>query len=148
MKLVTFVHGEGVARAGVLIDETVFDLLADGFESTLEFLEAGDAAVARAKARVEAGKEGIALSQIRLLSPIPRPPRVFGVGLNYAEHAAESQMKVQVVPTVFLKLSSTVVGPDVDVVLPHNATQSDYEAELAVVIGTAGYRIAAVDAEK
>ena len=148
MKLVTFVHGENAARAGVLIDETVFDLSTYGFGSTLEFLEAGDAALAKAKARVQAGNGGIALSQVRLLSPIPRPSRVFGVGLNYAEHAAESQMKVQVVPTVFLKLSSTVVGPDVDVVLPHNATQSDYEAELAVVIGKAGYRIAAADAEK
>ena len=42
----------------------------------------------------------------------PRPPRVFGIGLNYLEHAAESNMKVQAVPTVFIKLSSSVVGPE------------------------------------
>ena len=64
MKLVTFVHGGDAPRAGVLIDETIFDLSADGFGSTLEFLEAGDAAVAKAKARVEEGIGGIALSQV------------------------------------------------------------------------------------
>ena len=70
-----------------------------------------------------------------------RPPRVFGIGLNYREHAAESKMAVQSVPTVFMKLASSVVGPDADVLLPPEATQPDYEAELGVVIGKPGHRI-------
>ena len=52
-------------------------------------------------------------------------------------------MQVQAVPTVFMKLASSVTGPDTDVILPRNSTQPDFEAELALVIGKPGYRIAA-----
>jgi 2-keto-4-pentenoate hydratase/2-oxohepta-3-ene-1,7-dioic acid hydratase in catechol pathway len=83
-----------------------------------------------------------------LLAPLLHPPRIFGIGLNYVEHAAESKMKVQDVPTVFLKLPSSITGPDTDVLLPPQATQPDYEAELALVIGMGGYRIAKEDWER
>jgi 2-keto-4-pentenoate hydratase/2-oxohepta-3-ene-1,7-dioic acid hydratase in catechol pathway len=56
-------------------------------------------------------------------------------------------MKTQAVPTVFLKLSASVVGPGAEVILPVNSTQPDYEAELAVVIGKPGFRIAAANWE-
>jgi 2-keto-4-pentenoate hydratase/2-oxohepta-3-ene-1,7-dioic acid hydratase in catechol pathway len=85
---------------------------------------------------------------VKLRAPLLHPPRIFGIGLNYVEHAVESKMKVQEVPTVFLKLSSSICGPDEDVQLPPNATQPDYEAELAVVIGKPGHRIAAKDWEE
>ncbi|GAC1421777.1 MAG: hypothetical protein NVSMB62_17060 [Acidobacteriaceae bacterium] len=68
--------------------------------------------------------------------------------MNYLEHAAESNMKVQAVPTVFIKLSSSVVGPGVDVLLPKASSQVDYEAELAVVIGKPGYKISAAKADE
>jgi 2-keto-4-pentenoate hydratase/2-oxohepta-3-ene-1,7-dioic acid hydratase in catechol pathway len=55
---------------------------------------------------------------------------------------------VQSVPTVFLKLASSITGPDTDVLLPSDATEPDYEAELAVVIGEGGHRIAAEDWER
>ena len=57
-------------------------------------------------------------------------------------------MVVQAVPTVFLKLASSITGPDTDILLPPEATQPDYEAELAVVIGKGGHRIAAEDWEQ
>jgi 2-keto-4-pentenoate hydratase/2-oxohepta-3-ene-1,7-dioic acid hydratase in catechol pathway len=72
---------------------------------------------------------------VQLLSPLLRPPRIFCVGLNYLNHAAESKMAVQSVPTIFMKLASAITGPGGDIVLPANSTQPDYEAELAVVIG-------------
>jgi 2-keto-4-pentenoate hydratase/2-oxohepta-3-ene-1,7-dioic acid hydratase in catechol pathway len=90
----------------------------------------------------------IPLADVTLLAPLQRPPRIFGIGLNYREHAAESKMAVQAVPTVFLKLSSSIIGPDADIILPANATQPDYEAELAVVIGRPGYQIPASDWEQ
>jgi 2-keto-4-pentenoate hydratase/2-oxohepta-3-ene-1,7-dioic acid hydratase in catechol pathway len=97
----------------------------------------------RCRLDVAAKKPTIAMSDAKLLAPIARPPRIFCIGLNYLEHAAESKMKVQTVPTVFFKLSSAVVGPGADVVLPKASTQPDYEAELAVVIGKPGYQIPA-----
>ena len=85
------------------------------------------------------------LDDVTLLAPIPRPPRIFAIGLNYQKHAAESKMAVQKVPTVFMKLSSSVVGPDTPIILPKISTQPDYEAEFAVVIGKPGYQISADD---
>ena len=77
------------------------------------------------------------------MAPIPAPPRIFGIGVNYAEHAKESGTQTQKVPTVFIVLSSSVVGPGDDVILPRASSMVDYEAELAVVIGKAGYQIPA-----
>ena len=147
MHFVTFQRKDGGSQAGVLADGQVYDLGAAGYVGILTLIEAGPAGLAAASSAVAAG-DGIPVDQVRLLAPIPRPPRIFCIGLNYADHAKESQMKVQAVPTVFMKLASSVVGPDADVILPKNSTQPDYEAELAVVIGKPGFRIAAADWEQ
>ena len=143
MKLVTFVEGDRSPRPGLVANDRIIDLAAEGFADALAFL----AAPASVQSDVARSHGSIALSSVRLLAPIPAPPRVFGIGLNYLEHAAESNMKVQAVPTVFIKLSSSVVGPDVPVVLPKASSQVDYEAELGVVIGKAGHKIAAAEAD-
>jgi 2-keto-4-pentenoate hydratase/2-oxohepta-3-ene-1,7-dioic acid hydratase in catechol pathway len=147
MKLVTYVGEAGEAVAGVQVGDEVLAL--PGYESVLQFLEAGQKGIADAEKLIaDKSARRSPLSAVKLLAPIPKPPRVFAIGLNYQEHAVESKMKVQAVPTVFFKLSETVVGPDVDVILPKNSTQVDYEAEMAVVIGKPGYRIAAADADE
>jgi len=146
MRLITFLGEKGHTMVGLEQGDFVRPLL--GYASALEFLEAGEKGIKNAEALLAApDAERIPLAAVKLLAPIPRPPRIFAIGLNYAEHAVESKMKPQSVPTVFFKLSSSVVGPDADVILPYNSMQVDYEAELAVVIGTPGYRISAADAE-
>ena len=92
-----------------------------------------------------ANGNGIPLADVQLLAPIARPPRIFGIGLNYQSHATETQMKVQAVPTVFMKLASSLIGTGAEVLLPKNSTEPDYEVELGVVIGKPGFRIAAAD---
>ena len=77
----------------------------------------------------------IDLSSVKLLAPIPRPPKVICVGLNYRDHAIESKMEIPQVPTIFSKFSNTVIGPADSIVLPKNSAKPDYEAEFAVVIG-------------
>src|SRR5262249_46152262 len=74
-------------------------------------------------------------SNVRLLAPIPRPGKLICIGLNYRDHAAESNMKIPERPVVFSKFTTSVVGPDEPVVLPDATKKPDYEAELAVVIG-------------
>jgi 2-keto-4-pentenoate hydratase/2-oxohepta-3-ene-1,7-dioic acid hydratase in catechol pathway len=81
--------------------------------------------------------------QVRFRAPLPNPPRVFAIGLNYRDHAREAGMDVPTTPVVFFKLTTSVIGPGDPIVLPANATQPDYEAELAFVIGKGGYRIPA-----
>jgi 2-keto-4-pentenoate hydratase/2-oxohepta-3-ene-1,7-dioic acid hydratase in catechol pathway len=139
MKLVTYVAGGKEPRPGLVVGGGIVDLGAEGFADAVAFI----AAPHSVQASVEAKKPSIAMAEVKLLAPILRPARIFCIGLNYLEHAAESKMKVQAVPTVFFKLASAVVGPGADVVLPKASTQPDYEAELAVVIGKAGYQIKA-----
>lgn len=75
--------------------------------------------------------ETISLGDATLLAP----PRIFGVGLNYVEHAAESKMKVQNVPTVFMKLKESITGPDTDVLLPPEAVTLIMRRSLAWSLG-------------
>jgi len=69
------------------------------------------------------------------LAPVPRPGKVICIGLNYRDHAAESNMAIPERPVVFSKFSTAVIAPGEAVVLPSTSAQVDYEAELAVVIG-------------
>ena len=141
MKIVCYRQGDGLVRGGVLQGNRVSPLPATGGDDVVALIASG------VPAEFDEASS-VALEDVMLLSPLQRPPRIFGIGLNYVEHAAESKMKVQSVPTVFLKLASSITGPDTDVLLPPDATEPDYEAELAVVIGEGGHRIAAEDWER
>ena len=140
MKLVTFSQNGSAPRGGVVVGDKVVPLPASGGDDVLAFIASG--------ATEAPSGDGVALSEVTLLAPINKPPRIFGIGLNYADHAAESKMAVQAVPTVFLKLQSSITGPDTDILLDPEATKPDYEAELAVVIGKGGHKIAEADWEQ
>jgi 2-keto-4-pentenoate hydratase/2-oxohepta-3-ene-1,7-dioic acid hydratase in catechol pathway len=85
----------------------------------------------------------VELSKAVLLAPVPRPPKVICVGLNYRDHAEESKMEIPAVPTIFNKFPSSIIGPGAPIVLPANSQKPDYEAEFAVVIGSGGRHIPA-----
>jgi len=72
---------------------------------------------------------------LRLGPPICRPSKIVCVGLNYAKHAQESGMEVPSEPVLFFKASSAIVGPYDEVILPKKSKKSDWEVELAIVIG-------------
>jgi 2-keto-4-pentenoate hydratase/2-oxohepta-3-ene-1,7-dioic acid hydratase in catechol pathway len=99
--------------------------------------------LASAAARAEAAPPGLLspLSQVRLLAPIARPPKITCVGLNYADHAREQGIEAPELPVFFLKSANTISGPGDPIRIPPNTSQPDYEAELAVVIGKGGSRI-------
>jgi 2-keto-4-pentenoate hydratase/2-oxohepta-3-ene-1,7-dioic acid hydratase in catechol pathway len=141
MKLVTFVAGGDAkdARPGLVVDGGIVDLAAEGFKDAIAFIGAAESV----QADLAKKQPSVALDQVRLLAPVPAPPRIFGIGINYAEHAKETGHETQKVPTVFPVMSSAVVGPGADVILPRASQMVDYEAELAVVIGKAGYQIPA-----
>src|SRR5580698_4439716 len=142
MKLLRYRGKDGATRAGVTrVDGKIHPLPVRGGDDALAYIADGSVAM-------RPGVETVAIGDVTLLAPMERPPRIFGIGLNYREHAAESKMVVQSVPTVFMKLASSVTGPDTYVLLPPEATEPDYEAELAVVIGEGGYRIASSDWER
>jgi 2-keto-4-pentenoate hydratase/2-oxohepta-3-ene-1,7-dioic acid hydratase in catechol pathway len=137
VKLITFRRrADAAPEPGLLEKNAVYGLAPLGYADAESFIAAGDRALHSARSLVADGKsESLPAASVQLLSPLLHPPRIFCVGLNYVDHAAESKMVVQAVPTIFMKLASGITGPDSDIVLPANSTQPDYEAELAVVIG-------------
>ena len=84
----------------------------------------------------------------RLGAPVAKVGKVVAIGLNYADHAAESGLKVPSEPIIFMKTTSSIVGPDDDVVIPRGSEKSDWEVELAVAIGRPARYVEEADALK
>ena len=137
MRLVSFSASDGVVRPGFLLEDTgtILDLTPSGFTSALDVISKGITQAAAVRK--------VPLSEVKLHAPLPNPPRIFAIGLNYRDHAVESGMAIPTTPVVFFKLTTSVIGPGDAIVLPKNSTQPDYEAEFAFVIGKGGYRIPA-----
>ena len=143
MRFVT-IQREGYAEPGVLADEGIVALRAAGFHSMLDVIRGGADAfdrIIRFESNVPGG--GVLDPQgARLLAPITRPPKIICIGLNYRDHAEESNLPIPETPTVFAKFPTAVTGPGHPIVLPKNSSKPDYEAEFAVVIGRGGRHIA------
>ncbi|WOD42680.1 fumarylacetoacetate hydrolase family protein [Hwangdonia lutea] len=82
----------------------------------------------------------------RLGVPLTRPSKIVCVGLNYAKHAAEAGMKVPKEPVLFFKSTTALCGPNDDVIIPKNSEKTDWEVELAIVIGKKASYIEEADA--
>lgn len=144
MRLATFQH-DGHSHPGIVFGETVVSLKSAGFPNVLTYLEGGPEGAKRVEALLEKPPEDAVfpVSAVRLLAPIPRPPKIICIGLNYRDHAAETNMPIPQTPIVFTKFVTAVIGPGEAIVLPKHSTKPDYEAELAVVIGKGGRYIPA-----
>src|SRR6476660_7866061 len=142
MKFVTFKRN-GAAEPGVLMNNEVVGLKGAGFKTVLDVIAGGEDARARLEDWVlkPDAAEVASLASVQLLAPIPRPPKIICVGLNYRDHAIESNMEIPKVPTIFSKYSTSVIGPHDKIELPRNSTKPDYEAEMAVIIGKGGRHI-------
>jgi acylpyruvate hydrolase len=128
MKLATFIPpGDDEPRAGEVHGEEIVS-----FESATvrDRLASGDRAPATGTA--------YPLADVTLLAPVPRPRAIFGIGLNYAAHAAESGKELPEFPIPFMKLPRSSVPPAGPVRRPRVVDQLDYEAELVVVVGGDG----------
>jgi 2-keto-4-pentenoate hydratase/2-oxohepta-3-ene-1,7-dioic acid hydratase in catechol pathway len=143
MRLVTFMLPGGAPQPGVVVENRVYGLIPAGFASMLGVVAGGWVARASIESYLKAVPPAAALDldRVVLLAPIPRPPKVICVGLNYRDHAAEARMEIPEVPTIFSKFPSAITGPGAPVILPRNSVKPDYEAELAVVIGQGGRHI-------
>jgi 2-keto-4-pentenoate hydratase/2-oxohepta-3-ene-1,7-dioic acid hydratase in catechol pathway len=143
MRFVTFAV-DGKSRPGVLSGQTVSDLSTAGYVSLLDFIESGPEGRTAAE-KLAAGGGGYPLDNVKLLAPIPRPRKLICVGLNYRDHAAETNSEIPSVPTIFNKFATAVIAPGDNIVLPKVSESPDYEAEFAFVIGRGGRNIAGAD---
>ncbi len=132
MKLLR-VGPEGAERPAVLAEDgTLLDL--SGFTNDIDgaFLATG---LGRATAAYAAGELPPIQNTKRVGAPVARPGKVVCIGLNYRDHAAETGAEIPDEPIIFMKAVNTVVGPADDVLIPKDSVKTDYEVELAVVMG-------------
>ena len=94
------------------------------------------------------GKSLVAVKDVRLGAPVPRPGQIVCVGLNYKDHADEQGVPYPKAPLLFGKSPTAAVGPNDDVVYPEDVEQLDYEVELGVVIGSVAKKVSAADFKK
>lgn len=133
MAFVSYVHA-GAEHVGVVEGNDVIPLkniVRIGPDTPAELLAA---------ARLDQSGR-VARSLVTLLPASPNPRRIVCVGLNYASHVTETKREDSVYPVLFAKFASNLIGADDPVVVPPESVAVDYEAELAVIIGTAGRRI-------
>lgn len=90
--------------------------------------------------------EELALSDVTLLAPVPRPGKTVCIGLNYRAHAIEGRNPIPDYPAVFMRGPTSLIGPGEDMIYPEVSDQLDFEAELAVIIGKAATNISVSDA--
>jgi 2-keto-4-pentenoate hydratase/2-oxohepta-3-ene-1,7-dioic acid hydratase in catechol pathway len=138
MKLITFSHG-GHVRIGAVRDAGVVDFAAaaPGLPRNMKaFLAAGEEAWQAARAAAAEAEATLTLDAVRLEAPIPDPGKILAIGLNYADHVAESGVEAPKHQIWFNKQANTVAGPADPILIPAVAPDFvDYEAELALVIG-------------
>jgi 2-keto-4-pentenoate hydratase/2-oxohepta-3-ene-1,7-dioic acid hydratase in catechol pathway len=139
MKLISYATDTGSRVAGRRGDYLVdLNLTDPELPTTMkELLRLGTSGLERARAAIQGGSP-IQPQSLRLLAPVPDPEKVICVGLNYADHAAESRLPIPTEPVIFNKFPTALIGHQAPIVLPKISDRVDYEAELVVVIGSAG----------
>lgn len=157
MRLVTYSTNDHEGRAGAVITRDGQDQLIDLATASggrlptdlLAIVQAG----AGARGLIEealSGGDPVPLTEVRLRAPLARPPKLLAVAANYQEHVLEGGLpavdKSVIVPKLFLKPTTTIIGPDDVLRLPSLSDEVDWELELAVVIGRGGRNIAVADA--
>lgn len=150
MKLTNFHSSPEAIHLGIVDGDRVFDLTAaaDGqaeFASVTAWLRGGVAARREADRRLQAwraaGRRGPALAALNHAPLVARDARVFCVGLNYADHAAENNLRPPSAPIFFSKLASVVIPHGAPIPIPTPGSLVDYEAEVAVVLGAPASRV-------
>jgi 2,4-didehydro-3-deoxy-L-rhamnonate hydrolase len=148
MKLIRF-GPAGAERPGVqLPDGRRIDVSGFGEDYDERFL-GGDGIDRLARwVASEGAKAPVVGADVRLGCPLARPSKIVCVGLNYRDHAKESGMAVPAEPVLFFKSTTAIVGPDDDVTIPKGSTKTDWEVELAIVIGQRASYVSEADALK
>ena len=136
MKLVTFSY-KNATNVGVIVDKQVVDSTGsiDIPDNMIDFLAAGEPAKLAMQALIDSGYNRIALDQVTIHAPVPKPGKFLGISLNYADHIKETKLDRPEYPTFFTKQSTCVVANGEAIHRPQVSEKLDYEGEMAFVIG-------------
>jgi 2-keto-4-pentenoate hydratase/2-oxohepta-3-ene-1,7-dioic acid hydratase in catechol pathway len=145
MKLIRF--GEiNKEKTGVIMNDEYYDTSSFGEDYNEHFFETDGPN--RLKKFIESHKNKLpkVSKDLRLSSPVSRPSKIICIGLNYADHARETNAAIPAEPIIFFKSTTSLVGPFDDVIIPKNSTKSDWEVELALVISKKASYVEEADA--
>jgi 2-keto-4-pentenoate hydratase/2-oxohepta-3-ene-1,7-dioic acid hydratase in catechol pathway len=134
MKLLRF--GEpGKEKPGILDNDQIFDVSAYGQDFGEQFFD--NDGLKKFTSWVDANRQTLKSvdRNVRLGSPFARPSKIICVGLNYTKHALESKMPLPKEPIIFFKSTTALCGPNDELIIPKNSVKTDWEVELAIVIG-------------
>lgn len=135
MKLIRF-GAPGQEQPGLLLpDNRRVDAGAFGEDYTEQFFATDGLTRLQTWADANAATAPEVREDMRLGPPIARPSKIICIGLNYSDHAQESNMAIPAEPIIFFKATSSLVGPNDDLIIPKNSEKTDWEVELAVIIG-------------
>jgi 2,4-didehydro-3-deoxy-L-rhamnonate hydrolase len=134
MKILRF--GEpGQEKPGVLIDNEIVDVSSFGEDIGEQFFETNGLWRLSNWLKDKVSSLPRISSGIRLGAPFTRPSKIICVGLNYTKHALESNMPLPSEPIIFFKSNTALTGPNDPLIIPRNSVKTDWEVELAVVVG-------------
>jgi 2-keto-4-pentenoate hydratase/2-oxohepta-3-ene-1,7-dioic acid hydratase in catechol pathway len=134
----------GAEQPAVLVDGIIRDVSAEVADYDAAFFAGGG--LERLRELVSSADTlPLVNPGLRVGAPVARPGKVVCIGLNYADHAAESGAQLPAEPVVFMKDPSTVIGPYDDVRIPRTSTKTDWEVELGVVIGSTARYLDGID---
>ena len=145
MKLIRW--GEtGREKTGVIINDVKYDTSAFGGDYNEDFF--ADNGLIRLEEFVKAneGKLTEVPADARLGSPVARPSKIVCIGLNYADHARETNAPIPAEPVIFMKSTTALAGPNDAIIIPKDSVKTDWEVELAVVIGKKASYVEEADA--
>ncbi|MEN9719022.1 MAG: hypothetical protein RIQ99_1900 [Pseudomonadota bacterium] len=142
MKLATY-HADGQTRTGIVVGDHLIDT---GLDGTMIDLIACWATVRPQLEAKAAAAGGVPLSTVKLCAPVLRPGKIFAIGLNYADHIAESNMGTPERQVWFTKAQTSVNGPYDPILIARGTATNDYEAELVAVIGKRAKHVSAANA--
>jgi len=158
MKLITYSKNKSIS-CGILTDKGLIDITAAWQwpkppHSVKEILKRGEPCLEKVAELAQSTQIKTPIEQVKLLAPIPRPPKVLALAGNYSEHIAEAGLTLGLsassrqttVPRPFLMPPTVVIGPDEEIPWPAYSNQIDYEIELAVIIGKKAKYIGPKDA--
>jgi 2-keto-4-pentenoate hydratase/2-oxohepta-3-ene-1,7-dioic acid hydratase in catechol pathway len=144
MRLATFTDRTGT-RIGLVVEDQIIDLSRARPElptDMVAFLAAGPEALDAARAALKGSSGRLKLKDVRLGPPVPKPGKFLAIGLNYADHVAESGLVKPAHPLFFNKQITCVTGPFDPILMPRDSEQVDYEGEMGFVIGKRCRRVA------
>lgn len=151
MRLVTFKTKTGGGGIGVLEDNEIIvvsRLSPDLPGSMVDLIEGGSETLRKLQNAVDSAPESAKISadNVEFLPPVPRPPKIICMGLNFTDHAAEGGNPIPDYPAVFMRTASSLIGHKQALIRPLCSDLFDYEAELLVVVGKRGRHIKAENA--